>query len=162
EGMRLLNSGARRFGNEAAALVTRLGGLPLALELAKGYLNYRRNLAMRSLLEEMSANTDIELLAEFASEYRDNLSSRHETAIARTFQLSWDAAPELGRKILRCMGELAPAPVPRSLLRSVLDLPAGSGVHDELDRALDELSRLSLVEMDTSGNPMAHRLILAF
>jgi tetratricopeptide (TPR) repeat protein len=162
EGIRLLNAGARRFGNDATALVTRLGGLPLALELAKGYLNYRKDLAISVLLQEMSSNTDIELLAEFASEYRDHLPSRHETDIVRTFQLSWDAAPELARKILRCMGELAPAPVPRSLLRSVLDLPADSGVRDSLAKALDELSRLSLVELDTSGDPIAHRLILAF
>jgi len=162
EGIRLLNAGARRFGNDANALVARLGGLPLALELAKGYLNYRKDLTISLLLQEMSSNTDIELLAEFASEYRDHLPSRHETDIVRTFQLSWDAAPELARKILRCMGELAPAPVPRSLLRSVLDLPADSGVRDPLAKALDELSRLSLVELDTSGNPIAHRLILAF
>jgi hypothetical protein len=38
EGIRLLNSGARQFGADAAALVERLGGLPLALELAKSYL----------------------------------------------------------------------------------------------------------------------------
>jgi tetratricopeptide (TPR) repeat protein len=163
EGIRLLNSGARRFdNNEGSALVARLGGLPLALELAKGYLNYRKNLTISGLLEEMRANTDIELLAEFASEYRDHLPSRHETDIVRTFQLSWEAAPELAQKILRAMGELAPAPVPRSLLRSVLELSADSGVRDPLARALAELSRLSLAELDTSGNPIAHRLILAF
>jgi tetratricopeptide (TPR) repeat protein len=162
EGIRLLNSGARRFGDAAAALVARLGGLPLALELAKGYLNYRKNLTISALLEEMSANTDIELLAEFASEYRDHLPSRHETDVVRTFQLSWDAAPELARKVLRAMGELAPFGVPRSLLQSVLNLPADTNVRDPLGRALDELSRLSLVELDTNGSPIAHRLILAF
>jgi tetratricopeptide (TPR) repeat protein len=162
EGVRLLNSGVRRFGDDAAALVARLGGLPLALELAKGYLNYRKELTIAALLEEMSATSDIELLAEFASEYRDHLPTRHETDIVRTFQLSWDAAPELARAVLRAMGELAPVAVPRSLLRSVLNLPAGSGMSDPLARALDELSRLSLVELDTSANPIAHRLILAF
>ena len=162
EGIRLLDSGARRFGQEAAPLVTRLGGLPLALELAKGYLNYRKKLTIPALLEEMSANTDIELVNEFASQYRDHLPTRHETDIARTFQLSWNAAPELARKILRAMGELAPVAVPRSLLRSALELPGDSSVRDPLGRALDELSRLSLVELDTSGNPIAHRMILAF
>jgi tetratricopeptide (TPR) repeat protein len=156
------NSGARRFGNDASALVARLGGLPLALELAKGYLNYRKNLTISALLKEMSANTEIELLNEFAKEYRNHLPSRHETDIVRTFQLSWEAAPETGRGILRAMGELAPVAVPRSLLRPVLKLSANSDVHDPLDRALDELARLSLVELDTSGNPIAHRLILAF
>jgi len=162
EGIRLLNSGERRFGDEAGQLADRLGGLPLALELARAYLNYRRELTIPELLEEMRATSDIELLSEFASEYRDRLPSRHETDIARTFQLSWDAAPETGRAVLRAMGELAPVGVPRSLLRSVLNLPAGTGVRDPLGKALDELSRLSLVELDTSGNPVAHRLILAF
>jgi tetratricopeptide (TPR) repeat protein len=162
EGLRLLNSGARRFGSDPTALVARLGGLPLALELAKGYLNYRKNLTIASLLEEMSASTDIQLLTEFASQYRDHLPTRHETDVAQTFQLSWDAAPELARKILRTMGELAPAPVPRSLLRSVWDMSGDSSVYDPLDRALEELFRLSLIELDTSGNPIAHRLILAF
>ena len=162
EGIRLLNSGERRFGADAAALVDSLGGLPLALELARGYLNYHKALTIPDLLAEMRSTTDIELLAEFASEYKDHLPSRHETDIARTFQLSWDAAPETGRAVLRAMGELAPVAVPRSLLRSVLNLPAGTPVRDPLARALDELARLSLVELDTSGNPVAHRLILAF
>jgi hypothetical protein len=162
KGIRLLNSGERRFGGDAARLVDRLGGLPLALELAKAYLNYRRNLTISELLGEMLATSDIELLAEFASQYRDHLPSRHEPDIAGTFQLSWNAAPEAGRAVLRAMGELAPVAVPRSLLRSVLKLSADSGRRDQLARALDELSRLSLVDLDTSGNPIAHRLILAF
>jgi tetratricopeptide (TPR) repeat protein len=162
EGIRLLNSGRRQFGDDARALADRLGGLPLALELAKGYLNHRQNLTISALLEEMGAAGDVALLAEFASEYRDHLPTRHETDIVRTFQLSWEAAPESGRRVLRAMGELAPVAVPRSLLRAALNLPAGAGVRDELDRALDELARLSLVELDTSGNPIAHRLILAF
>src|SRR5579871_6375835 len=160
EGVRLLNSGIRQFGDEAAVLVERLGGLPLALELARGYLNHRRNLTIPALLEEM--DTEIELLNKFVSEYRDHLPTRHEKDIVKTFQLSWDAAPELGRNILRVMGELAPAAVPRFLLRPPLDLPANPRIDDPLDSALDELVRLSLVELDTNGNPVAHRLILAF
>ena len=162
EGIRLLSSGQRRFGGEASPLVDRLGGLPLALELARGYLNYRRTLTIPELLAGMRATSDMELVTEFASQYRDHLPSRHETDVARTFQLSWDAAPETGRAVLRAMGELAPAPVPRSLLRTVLKLPAGTAVRDPLATALDELSRLSLVELDANENPLAHRLILAF
>ncbi|MBV8818347.1 MAG: TIR domain-containing protein, partial [Acidobacteriaceae bacterium] len=163
EGVRLLNSGARQFGEqEAAQLVECVGGLPLALELARGYLNYRRMLTIGELLEDVRAAGEMELLSEFAAEYRDHLPSRHQTDVVRTFQLSWDAAPEAGRAVLRAMGELAPAPVPRPLLRKVLDLPAGTGMRDELARALDELVRLSLVELDKDKNPVAHRLILGF
>jgi len=110
----------------------------------------------------MRATSDIELLTEFASQYRDHLPSRHETDIVGTFQLSWDAAPEVGRAVLRAMGELAPVGVPQFLLQSVLNLTAGTSVRDPLGRALDELSRLSLLELDVNANPIAHRLILAF
>jgi hypothetical protein len=46
-------------------------GCRLRWSWPKGYLNCRKNLTISALLEKMSANTDIELLAEFASEYRD-------------------------------------------------------------------------------------------
>ena len=162
EGIRLLDSGARRFGESGAVLVERLGGLPLALELAKGYLNYRKSLTIGGLLEEMGAAGDVGLLNEFAAEYRDHLPTRHDRDVVRTFQLSWEAAPETGRKVLRAMGELAPVAVPRTLLRTILKLSDATGVRDPLARALDELARLSLVELDPSGIPIAHRLILAF
>ncbi|MBL8295486.1 MAG: tetratricopeptide repeat protein [Bryobacterales bacterium] len=162
EGIRLLDSGARKFGTLGARLVERLGGLPLALELAKGYLNYRKSLTMDALLEEMDAGGDVGLLQEFAQQYRDHLPTRHETDIAATFQMSWDIAPEMGKHVLRVMGELAPVAVPRALLRQTLNLAEGKGIRDELGNALDELARLSLVEFDPDGNPIAHRLILAF
>ena len=50
---RLLNSGERQFCESARALTERLGGLPLALELSKSYLNYRKDLSIPALLEEM-------------------------------------------------------------------------------------------------------------
>jgi len=162
EGIRLLDSGVRRFGESGAVLVERLGGLPLALELAKGYLNYRKSVTIGGLLEEMGAAVDLGLLNEFAAEYRDHLPTRHDRDVVGTFQLSWEAAPETGRNVLRAMGELAPVAVPRTLLRTVLKLSAATSVRDPLARALDELARLSLVELDPNGNPIAHRLILAF
>jgi tetratricopeptide (TPR) repeat protein len=162
EGMRLLDSGARRFGDSGAVLVERLGGLPLALELAKGYLNYRKSLTISALLTDMNATGEVELLNEFASGYRDRLPTRHERDVVKTFQMSWDAAPEGARNVLRAMGELAPVAVPCALLRTILNLPDGTGVRDPLARALDELVRLSLVELDPNGNPIGHRLVLAF
>jgi hypothetical protein len=113
EGIRLLNSGERRFGETAAALVQHLGGLPLALELAKSYLNYRQDLSIEALLSEINAGGEIEALAEFALDYRDQLpSGGHELDVVRTFQMSWDIAPDSARQVLRVIGELAPAPVP--------------------------------------------------
>ena len=153
EGVRLLNSGTRRFGAEAAVLVQRLGGLPLALELAKSYLNYRKGVGVSELLEEMKAANDIDLLTEFSLEYRDQLASGHEIDIVKTFQMSWDSAPESAKQVLRVMGELAPAGVPRTLLRDILNWPGQTGIRDPLSKALDELSRLSLVERIQTAIP---------
>jgi tetratricopeptide (TPR) repeat protein len=162
EGVRLLNSGARQFGATAAPLAERLGGLPLALELARSYLNYRKDLGIAELLEEMKTGGEMEALTEFSAEYRDQLPSRHELDVIRTFQMSWDIAPAPARQVLRVMGELAPAPVPRRLLRAILNLPEQPALHDELKKDLSELSRLSLVELDAAGDPVTHRLILSF
>jgi tetratricopeptide (TPR) repeat protein len=162
EGVKLLNSGKRQFGVEAAVLIQRLGGLPLAIELAKSYLNYRKAVGVSELLEEMKTASDIELLTEFSLEYRDQQASAEGIDIVKTFQMSWEIAPESAKQVLRVMGELAPAGVPRALLRAILNWPGQTGVRDPLSKALDELSRLSLVEEDANGNPTAHRLILAF
>ena len=66
-------------------LIERLGGLPLALELAKSYLNYREGVGVSELLEEMEATSDIELLADFAAEYRDNCRAGTESTSSGRF-----------------------------------------------------------------------------
>jgi tetratricopeptide (TPR) repeat protein len=165
EGVRLLNSGHRKFEyDEAARLVERLGGLPLAIELARGYLNYRRHVTIGALFEEFQSGQEMEMLAEFQAEYRAQLPSGHEKDVARTFALSWQAVGELGRDVLRAMSGLAPVAVPHNLMRLVFgsDEAVASSLKDPLGRALDELARLSLVEMNEDGDAIAHRLVLAY
>jgi tetratricopeptide (TPR) repeat protein len=163
EGVRLLNSGERQFGEESArSLAERLGGLPLALELSKSYLNYRKDLDITALLDEMNVEGELSILAEFAREYRDQLPSRHELDVASTFQMSWNVTPDSAKQLLRVMGELALAPVPRKLLRIVLNIPEQPAMRDELSKGINELARLSWVELNTNGDPVAHRLVLAF
>ena len=162
ESVQLLNSGARQLGQSAEALAERLGGLPLALELSKSYLNYRRDLSVPALIDEMKREGDVSVLQEFASEYRDQLPSRHELDVVSTFQLSWQIASDPAKKILRVMGELAPTTVPKKLLRIILNLPLQSPFRDELSKGIDDLARLSLVELSSNGDPVAHRLVLAF
>jgi tetratricopeptide (TPR) repeat protein len=82
--------------------------------------------------------------------------------VASTFELSWNIAPEPAKELLRVMGELAPATVPRKLLRAILSLPEQPALRDQLNKSIDELVRLSLVEQSSSGDPLAHRLILVF
>ena len=162
ESLQLLNSGERQFGQSAELLAERLGGLPLALELSKSYLNYRKDLSIGDLIDEMRREGEVRVLKEFASEYRDQLPSRHELDVTSTFQLSWSITPEPARQILRVMGELAPEIVPKKFLRIVLNFPMESSIHDDLSKAVNELARLSLVELSSGGDPLAHRLILAF
>ena len=88
DSVRLLQSGERKLGDDAARLAERLGGLPLALELAKGFLNFRKDLSATALLEEMDAVGEIPALAAFTEEYRDHLPSGHERDVVRTFQAS--------------------------------------------------------------------------
>ena len=163
DGIRLLNSQTRQFDSgEAAILVERLGGLPLALELAGSFLNYRQDLSPSGLLQEIEREGEMAALEGFAVEYKDELPSGHELDVSKTFQLSWDVAPSQAQDILRAMAELAPVPVPVGVLRRILNASAETGVRDGFGRSLSELVRLSLVELDVTGNPVAHRLVLAF
>jgi tetratricopeptide (TPR) repeat protein len=163
EALALLNSGRRRFSrDEARPLLERLAGLPLGIELARGCLDSRPALAPRDLVREMDGAGEVEALRRFAEEYRDELPSRHQRDVAATFQLSWNLASEAARQLLRVMAGLAPVSVPREILRE-LPLPAARpALGDPLEDAIDELVRLSLVERDASGDPLAHRLVLAF
>jgi hypothetical protein len=154
EGAQLLNSGNRTFGAEARELAERLGGLPLALELAKSFLNYRADLSIAAVLAEMRRAGEMEVLQEFAAQYRDELPSRHELDVASTFAL----APPPAKDILRGMAELAPVPVPRTVLRKMVDAPQQPGLQDPFDQSISELARLSLVELAGSREAAAAAL----
>ena len=58
--LELLNSGDRTFGPEAGPLLEALGGLPLAIELTRGFLNRRKDLDPPRLLVEMSKAGEVE------------------------------------------------------------------------------------------------------
>jgi tetratricopeptide (TPR) repeat protein len=162
ESVQLLNSGERQLGQSAEPLAERLGGLPLALELSKSYLNYSKNLSVPALIDEIKREGEVSVLQEFAAGYRDQLPSRHELDVVSTFQMSWRIASDSAKQILRVMGELAPAPMPQKLLRIILNFPLQSSFRDELSKGINDLARLSLVELSSNGDPLAHRLILAF
>jgi hypothetical protein len=163
EGVRLLNTGPRRFGAEAEGLVKALGGLPLALELAKNFLNLRPELSIEMLLEEMKKSGEIEAVRIFAVQYFDELPSGHIKEVAATIELSWRLASPEAKRVLQIISLLAPVPVPRRLLRKIAAFPVGSSLSDPLDRALSELAvSLSLMELDNEHAPWAHRLVSGF
>ena len=162
EGLALLNSGNRRFGHEAAALVEDVGGLPLALELLRSSLDRRTDVSVAGLRHTMAEAGEVALLGEFASEYHDELPTHHERDVAATFQVSWQLACEDGKQVLRVMSQLAPAPVPLRLLRAVLGWQESPGARDRMAKAIADLWDLSLVDRSKTGDPAAHRLILGF
>ncbi len=155
EGQRLLGE----FSENARALVEEVGGLPLALELLRAQLT---ELSSADVLNSVRTGGAIAMLERFADEYREDLPDGHARSIAATIQASWDQATEDGREVLRVLSHLASAPVPLRLLRAVLGWAEANPVDDRLRRAVSDLVRLSLVERDSQGQPMAHRLILGF
>ena len=162
EGLALLNSGARRFGAEAKALVEDVGGLPLALELLRSGLDRRPDVDVAALRHSLREAGGVALLQGFAAEYRDELPTRHELDVAATFQVSWSLAGEDGKDVLRVMSHLAPEPVPLRLLRASLGWEESPALGDRLARAVADLWELSLVNRNEAGEPSAHRLILGF
>ena len=95
--------------------------------------------------------------------YADKLPIDHSKEVATTFKISWDIVPSTAKAVLQSMSFLGPAPVPRRLLRQILDIPSESAIEDPLDEAISELaSKLSLVELDEDNDPWVHRLISAF
>ena len=163
--MELLNKGERVFGQEGQKIVEALGGLPLALELTRKFLELRRELTIEGLLEQMAKEGEIRTLGVFAKKYHDELPSGHEKEVAATIKISWDIASKnnTARSVLQAMSLVDPTPVPSRLLRKILDLPSASILEDPLDDAISELTnRFSLIELDNENDPQMHRLVSAF
>jgi tetratricopeptide (TPR) repeat protein len=162
EGVMLLNTGERKFGQEAEKLVNTLGGLPLALELARNFLNRRIDVTIDSLLQEIARVGEIKALSIFADRYANELPSGHIKEVAATFQISWEFASATAQTVLQYMSLLAPKPIPRRLLRKIPGLHSEHILEDPLDEAISELNNLSLVELDKENDPWMHRLTAGF
>jgi tetratricopeptide (TPR) repeat protein len=163
EGLALLNTSHRRFGSDGAELVRRLGGLPLAIELAKSYLNLRPGVTVDALLAEIVRVGELHALGQFALDYADELPTGHEKDVAGTFQISWDVVSKTSQNMLRVMALVELAPVPKDLLQATLKLEKSPTTFAApLDEYVTELNRISLIELDSDGDPAMHSLIRAF
>ena len=160
-GLDLLNKGTRDFGSDATELVAILDGLPLALELARNFLNQRPELSVAGLLQEMGKLGDMAALRVFENNYRDQLPTGHIKEVGATFQLSWNLASPGAQRALAFMAQLAPVSIPRFLLRRAFG-DGDSRLTDPVDTWVTELARLSLVELDKTFDPRVHRLIGGF
>ena len=162
EGLELLNSGDRVFGNESIPLIDALGGLPLALELVCNFLNLRKTLQIDALLVEITRHGEMTALDELTKHYKDELPTGHEKAIGATFQLSWDLASESEQTMLRIMACWASLPIPKRLLRHTIVETFDSVLTDPVDRDISELERLSLITLDQEYDPQIHQLLRGF
>jgi len=89
ESLALLNNGKRKHTmEEAAGLIEALGGMALALELARGVLEAQPSLTVESLAEKLSGASLG--WAEF-QKYRDPLPSGNAKNVAAILRLSWNA-----------------------------------------------------------------------
>lgn len=95
--------------------------------------------------------------------YANELLIGHAKEIAAMFKNNWDLASSIAKDVLQALSFLGPLPVPRRLLRKILDIPFENVLEDSLDAAIGELAgKLSLVELDVDNDPWATRLVSAF
>ncbi len=154
---------------DAVALAERLGGLPLALRLAGGYLASTNRVPLPGAITTYAAYRDAYgrggVTAVFRTPDGALTDERARGVIGRTWELSLDllAGRGLGaaRPLLRLLAGLADAPIPyeRVLDAAVL---VGSEPFAGLDEArlrelLQALSGLSLVDLETRDAPPARR-----
>ncbi|MFN7933196.1 MAG: tetratricopeptide repeat protein [Bryobacteraceae bacterium] len=164
ESLALMNSGARQYSMESAGvLIDALGGMPLALELARGVLEAEPSVSVLRFMERLVGSA--EGWQEFAR-YHEGLPSGHGKDIAATIRLSWDSIQEDdARDVLQAMSLLAPEPVPLRVLERIPWFAGEEGKEDLL-AAVDELVALSLVELvglvEDEEGVQAHRLVLEF
>ncbi len=161
ESFELLNSGKRTLTlDESQTVNGLLGGLPLALELARNQLNRRAGIGVDEFIQDIKSRGEIQSLQNFAKEYHGELPAQHEKDIVATFQLSYELATEISCRILHALAGFAEAPVPRRLLRRVFEDELSN---EELESAISELHvDLALLDLDDEGEPTLHRLIRAF
>jgi tetratricopeptide (TPR) repeat protein len=165
-GAQVLLAAAPQAGTpeEAAALATRLGGLPLALYAAsavirepaaalRSFVAYQQALASRSLsvLPELPARPDL----------TDQNTAR--SLVGHTWELSLDQldAEGLGvaRPLLRLLALFAEAPIPRTLLTTeLMDQVTGQTVSAAtLNAAVTGLRRYGL--LDTPDLTRTHQIV---
>ncbi|MBG0564896.1 tetratricopeptide repeat protein [Actinoplanes aureus] len=155
--------------DDAVALAERLGGLPLALRLAGGYLASTNRVPLPGAITTYAAYRDAYgrggVTAVFGMPDAALTDERARGVIGRTWELSLDLLAGrglgAGRPLLRLLAGLADAPIPyeRVLDAAVL---AGSEPFAGLDEArlrelLQALAGLSLIDLETRGTPPARR-----
>ena len=145
------NAANRAMADE---LAKELGYLPLALEQAAAYIREQHG-TLGHYLEQYAQHRQ-RLLAR-----RQPGATRYPDSVATTWQISVEQLGPQALDMLRLLAFVAPAPLPRWVLRQAGDI---LGDLDELavDEALGELRRYSLIELQDEDGPLTiHRLLQA-
>ena len=141
---------------EAAALATELGRLPLALAQARAYM--RETGESFGGYRELLQTSALELLAE------GRAHPKYPEPVARTWDVSVRAAERqcpAARALLKLLAFLAPETLPRAVFDAKPDvLPEGLRGKLARNRAIAALTRFSLIRAE-AGSINVHRLVQA-
>jgi tetratricopeptide (TPR) repeat protein len=148
-----------RFSDgELDALATRLGHLPLVLELAARYLEVHRALSLDTYLARLADIWEHPAMQGWQKELGN--PTQHDLDLQATFAVSWEQVGDpAAQRMFHAAGYLAPnEPIPAELLAGA------AGVEDEAaDAALDALVSLSLLQRDDAASaPSIHPLLAEY
>ncbi len=158
----LINSEKSGSGPEAAKLIDAAGGVFLTPELARNAINPGPALTIEGLLQVIKKAGEIRCLSFVDEKYADELSNCYSKNAAAMFKINWELASTTARAVLQSLSFLGPEPVPRRLLRDVLDHHLECLSDELLDQAIGELAdKLFLIELDEDSDPRLNRPISA-
>jgi len=143
-------AGQRRDPDDALdALHERLGGLPLALELAGRYLAAHPRLTIPAYLKQLDAALAHPSMQHWR--FADGNPTGHDLSLAATFAVSWERVQDpAARELFALAGWCAPnTPIPCELLEHAAGLKA-----ETCDAALHDLHTLGLLEEGNAIHPL--------
>jgi tetratricopeptide (TPR) repeat protein len=153
----------------ADAICQTLGDLPLAVALAGSYLEcYEHDVTLSQYLEELREQPVLEnpALVDFV---QDPSPTHHVQNVAATFQVSYgrldpvDESDLLAMRLFHLASHFAPVSIRRDLLLSAADLdPETEEERRTTGGAVGRLVRLGLLEEQTQGRLLLHRLLGEF
>ncbi|MBZ0320170.1 MAG: tetratricopeptide repeat protein, partial [Anaerolineae bacterium] len=142
----------------------KLGYLPLALDLAGNYMQYRRMTpaAYLELLDKQKTLVDSRLFTTWAKEQGILSPTDHDLNVYATFDLSWQRlTSDAPKRLLMGCGYLAPnTPIPLELLTALFE--SDDDPAESVDMALGKLDEVGLMNRKEDGLPTIHPLIAEF
>jgi WD40 repeat protein len=136
----------------AHSICNAVGYLPLAIVLAGGYLNKYRDVSFADYHEEL-LNNKLEAI-DIGEVTQEELATRHTAAVGITLQEDWKKLTDGNARLLfQLAGQFGEAEIiPKARLGLLAGIEPGKNkLHHPLDKAINLLHDLSLVEKLESG-----------